>query len=31
MIEGTGEASPLIIPTQLIVRKSTGPVPKDVH
>src|SRR3989441_306981 len=28
MIEGTGEASPLIIPTQLIVRKSTGPVPK---
>ncbi|OLB45440.1 MAG: LacI family transcriptional regulator [Ktedonobacter sp. 13_1_20CM_4_53_11] len=31
MIEGTGEASPLIIPTQLIVRKSTGPVPKDIH
>jgi DNA-binding LacI/PurR family transcriptional regulator len=31
MIEGTEEASPLILPTQLIVRKSTGPVPKDLH
>jgi LacI family transcriptional regulator len=31
MIEGTGEASPLILPTQLIVRKSTGPVPKELH
>lgn len=30
MIEGTGEASPLILPTQLIVRKSTGPVPKEL-
>jgi len=27
IIEGTGEVSPLILPTQLIVRKSTGPVP----
>ncbi len=26
MIEGSGKASPLILPTQLIVRKSTGPV-----
>lgn len=31
MLEGTGEASPMNIPTQLIVRKSTGPVPKDMH
>jgi len=31
MIEGTAEASPLILPTQLIVRKSTGSVPKDLH
>jgi DNA-binding LacI/PurR family transcriptional regulator len=31
MIEGTGEASPLILPTQLIIRKSTGPVPKELH
>lgn len=31
MIEGTEEATPLIIPTQLIVRKSTGPVPKELH
>jgi LacI family transcriptional regulator len=31
MIEGTGEVSPLILPTQLIVRKSTGPVPKELH
>ena len=27
LIEGTGEVSPLIIPTQLVVRKSTGPAP----
>ena len=27
MIEGTEEASPLILPTQLIVRRSTGPAP----
>ena len=26
MIEGTGEPSPLVLPTQLIVRKSTAPV-----
>ena len=26
LIEGTQEATPIIIPTQLIVRKSTGPV-----
>lgn len=31
MIEGTEEATPLIIPTQLIVRKSTGPAPKELH
>jgi DNA-binding LacI/PurR family transcriptional regulator len=31
MIEGTGEASPLILPTRLIIRKSTGPVPKELH
>jgi LacI family transcriptional regulator len=31
MVEGTEEASPLILPTQLVVRKSTGPVPKDLH
>lgn len=30
MIEGTGEASPLILPTQLVVRKSTGPVSRGV-
>ncbi|HLG77732.1 MAG TPA: substrate-binding domain-containing protein, partial [Ktedonobacteraceae bacterium] len=30
MVEGTGETSPLILPTQLVVRKSTGPVPRDV-
>jgi DNA-binding LacI/PurR family transcriptional regulator len=30
MIEGTGEPSPLILPTQLIVRKSTGPIPKEL-
>jgi DNA-binding LacI/PurR family transcriptional regulator len=29
LIEGTGEVSPLIIPTQLVVRKSTGPVPRE--
>jgi LacI family transcriptional regulator len=27
MIEGTQEAVPLVVPTQLIVRKSTGPAP----
>ena len=27
IMEGTEEVSPLIIPTQLVVRKSTGPVP----
>lgn len=26
MIEGTGDTSPLVLPSQLIVRKSTGPV-----
>jgi LacI family transcriptional regulator len=26
MIEGNGEVSPLLVPTQLIVRQSTGPV-----
>jgi DNA-binding LacI/PurR family transcriptional regulator len=31
MIEGTQEAAPLIIPTQLVVRKSTGPAPKELH
>ncbi|HEX6477811.1 MAG TPA: LacI family DNA-binding transcriptional regulator [Ktedonobacteraceae bacterium] len=31
MVEGTEEASPLILPTQLVVRKSTGPVPEDLH
>jgi len=31
MIEGTEEVSPLILPTQLVVRKSTGPVPKELH
>jgi DNA-binding LacI/PurR family transcriptional regulator len=31
IIEGTGEVSPLILPTQLIVRKSTGPVPEELH
>ena len=31
LIEGTEEVPPLILPTQLIVRKSTGPVPKDVN
>jgi LacI family transcriptional regulator len=31
LIEGTGEVSPLILPTQLVVRKSTGPVPEEVH
>jgi LacI family transcriptional regulator len=31
MIEGTEEATPLIIPTQLVVRKSTGPAPKELH
>ena len=31
MVEGTEEASPLIVPTQLVVRKSTGPAPKEVH
>jgi DNA-binding LacI/PurR family transcriptional regulator len=31
MIEGAEETSPLIVPTQLIVRKSTGPVPEELH
>ena len=31
MIEGRGEVSPLILPTQLIVRKSTGPAPQELH
>lgn len=30
MVEGAGNTSPLILPTQLVVRKSTGPVPRDV-
>jgi len=29
MIEGTEEPSPLILPTQLIIRDSTGPAPSD--
>ena len=31
MVEGTEEASPLIVPTQLVVRKSTGPASRDMH
>jgi LacI family transcriptional regulator len=31
MIEGTEEATPLILPTQLVVRKSTGPAPKEIY
>jgi LacI family transcriptional regulator len=31
IVEGTGEVSPLILPTQLVIRKSTGPVPKELH
>ena len=31
LIEGTGETSPLILPTELIVRKSTGPAPEELH
>jgi LacI family transcriptional regulator len=31
MTEGTEETSPLILPTQLVVRKSTGPIPKELH
>src|SRR5258708_18130269 len=31
MIEGTEEVSPLILPTQLVVRKWTGPVPRGWH
>lgn len=31
MIEGTGEPAPLILPTQLVIRKSTGPVPQELH
>ncbi len=31
LVEGTEEVSPLILPTQLVVRKSTGPVPGEVH
>jgi LacI family transcriptional regulator len=30
IMEDTKEVSPLIIPTQLVVRKSTGPVPKEL-
>jgi len=29
IVDGTEEASPLILPTQLVVRKSTGPVPRE--
>jgi LacI family transcriptional regulator len=31
LMEGTGETSPLILPTELIVRKSTGPAPEESH
>jgi len=31
MVEDTEETSPLIVPTQLVVRKSTGPAPEEVH
>jgi LacI family transcriptional regulator len=31
MIEGTEETSPLILPTRLVVRKSTGPAPREVY
>ena len=31
IVEGTGEVSPLILPTQLVIRKSTGRVPKELH
>jgi LacI family transcriptional regulator len=31
MVEGTEEATPLIVPTQLVVRKSTGPAPEEVR
>jgi LacI family transcriptional regulator len=27
LVEGSGETSPLVLPTQLVVRKSTGPAP----
>jgi len=30
IVKGTEEASPLIVPTQLVVRKSTGPAPKEL-
>lgn len=30
LIEGTGEPAPLLLPTQLVVRKSTGPVPEGL-
>jgi DNA-binding LacI/PurR family transcriptional regulator len=29
MVEGTEEASPLIVPTQLVIRQSTGPAPRE--
>jgi hypothetical protein len=31
MVEGTEETSPLIVPTQLVVRQSTGPAPKEIQ
>ena len=31
MVEGKAEISPLIVPTQLVVRQSTGPAPEEVH
>jgi LacI family transcriptional regulator len=31
LIEGAEEVSPLILPTQLVVRNSTGPVPGGLH
>ncbi len=31
MIEDSEETSPLILPTQLVIRKSTGPAPKEVQ
>jgi DNA-binding LacI/PurR family transcriptional regulator len=31
IIEGIQEASPLILPTRLVVRRSTGPVSKELH
>ena len=31
MVEGKEEVSPLIVPTQLVVRQSTGPPPKETQ